>query len=327
MASLSDTDAKILKILLADGRKPFVEIANELGISKDIVWRNYAKMKTTGIITGATTQVHSRKVGYYGVASVHLNVESRGTQDLLKNANAIYPDFHIFRQFSGRFNVGAIIRFRELRELDQIKEVICRNRPVNEIRTYIWTDVRNIPENIVPNCSYVPEIEKQKTANLRSEGSVDLCDTLDLQIIEALAANGRASFREIGSNIGISADTVARRYEILKKSNALRVTIQVNPKKLGYQAILDTSIALTTQDETIDIVNRLAQIQGVGYILRITGDYDLQVVTLVRDCEDIIRINLEIEDIPHIKRIEALMRQFRSGRESWPGGRQHISTF
>jgi DNA-binding Lrp family transcriptional regulator len=93
---------------------------------------------------------------------------------------------------------------------------------------------------------------------------------------------------------------------------------------LGYQAILDSNIALTNQSETKEVVDKLSKIPGVTYLVKISGDCDLLVVALVKDCKDIIAINEEIIKIPHIKRMEPTIRQVYP---AWPGPRQYISTF
>ena len=61
-----------------------------------------------------------------------------------------------------------------------------------------------------------------------------------MQIVEKLTKNGRLPFSKIAQEIGASTDTVARRYEKLRKNNFIKVSIQINPLELGYQAILDT---------------------------------------------------------------------------------------
>jgi len=71
-------------------------------------------------------------------------------------------------------------------------------------------------------------------------------------------------------------------------------------------------------------VDKLSIIPGVAYLVKISGDYDLLVVALVKDCKDITAINEKIVKIPYIQRMDATMRQVYP---AWPGPRQYISTF
>ena len=145
-----------------------------------------------------------------------------------------------------------------------------------------------------------------------------------MQIVDILTKNGRVPFSKIAKEIGTSTTTVSRRYEKLKENNFIKVSIQFNPLELGYQAVLDLDVAIANQSETKEIVEKIAKIPGVAYLIKISGNYDLSVAALVKDCNDIIKISEEIAKIPSIKRIEATLRELRP---RWPGPRQYISTF
>ena len=131
-------------------------------------------------------------------------------------------------------------------------------------------------------------------------------------------------FSKIAKEMGLSTNTIVRRYEKLTKNNVIKVSIQVNPLEIGFQAILDLNLALSNQSETDEIADKLSQIPGVSYIVKLGGNSDLLVVALVKDCKDIIAINDDIVKIPNIKKIEATLRQIPP---CWPGPRQYISTF
>jgi len=325
MKDLGEIDVKILKELLKDGRKSFTTIAEECHTSKDIVWKHYKDMTKAGIIVGATIQFNYPKFGYSGVAMMMLSVESQYVTDVFERLKKI-PDLTSFRCYNATHNLAAISHLKSLRDLERVKELINKQSIIDEIKTFLWTDVRNIPENILVG-TFENKTEK---ANESSQVGADAqkssvkIDEIDMQIVEKLTKNGRLPFSKIAQEIGVSTDTVARRYEKLRKNNLIKVSIQINPLDLGYQAILYLNIALTNQSKTKEVVDKLSIIPGVAYLVKISGNYDLLVTALVKDCKDIIAINEEIVKIPYIKRMEASMRQVYS---AWPGLRQYISTF
>ena len=61
----------------------------------------------------------------------------------------------------------------------------------------------------------------------------DTADRLDRQIVHALHIHGRASFEAIGGVLGVSDQTVARRYQRLAGSGLLRVRGLVEPSRVG----------------------------------------------------------------------------------------------
>ena len=231
-----------------------------------------------------------------------------------------------FRNYNATHNLAAIAWLKSLRDLERIKELISKQSTINEIKTYLWTDVRNIPENILAG-TFENKTEKANESSQAGAGaqknSVKI-DEIDMQIVEKLTKNGRLPFSKIAQEIGVSTDTVAKRYVKLVKNNFIKVSIQIKPLELGYQAILDVNIALTNQSKTKEVVDKLSIIPGVAYLVKISGDYDLLVVALVKDCKDITAINEKIVKIPYIQRMDATMRQVYP---AWPGPRQYISTF
>jgi DNA-binding Lrp family transcriptional regulator len=62
-----------------------------------------------------------------------------------------------------------------------------------------------------------------------AENSITDVDTVDRQLLHALGIHGRASFRLIGSVLGVSEQTVARRYRRLREAGVLRVLMLPAP--------------------------------------------------------------------------------------------------
>ena len=326
MNGLQKIDYKILKELLKDGRKSFTTIAKECCTSKDVIWNHYRELKKAGIVIGATIQFNYQKFGYSGVAMIMLSVESQYLAEVLERLKET-PDINTFRHYNATHNLAAIAMLKNLRDLERVKEIINKQGKINEIKTYLWMDVRNIPENMVASESEKETEQAQGRSPYSSEEptkeSVKI-DEIDMQIVEKLTKNGRLPFSKIGQEIGASTDTISRRYEKLKKNNFIKVSIQINPIELGYQAILDVKVALTDQSKTKEIIEKISKIPGITYLVQISGDYDLSVVALVKDCRDIIGINEEIAKISSIKKIEATLRDLGP---RWPGPRQYISTY
>jgi DNA-binding Lrp family transcriptional regulator len=59
-------------------------------------------------------------------------------------------------------------------------------------------------------------------------------DDVDLGLVHALQIDGRASFRAVGEVLGVSENTVARRYRRLRAAGLLLVAGSLNGARLGY---------------------------------------------------------------------------------------------
>ena len=79
-------DMKILNILMKDGRKPYTEIAKELGTSESSIRKRVRKMEEEGIIKGYKVEVEPSKIGYGVVALTGFDTNP---EDFLTVANKL----------------------------------------------------------------------------------------------------------------------------------------------------------------------------------------------------------------------------------------------
>jgi Lrp/AsnC family transcriptional regulator, regulator for asnA, asnC and gidA len=314
-------DAKIIKDLLEDGRKSFSEIAKQCKVSSATISDHYKKLEETGIIVGATIMYNCSIFGFNGLATLQLNVESQYIDEVYERLQKM-PNIHPKLQYNVEHNILVITAWKNLRDLDIIKETIRRHNPIIECKTYLWTDVRNTPENLsIGTSNYPNNIIKPEKKLVNKKNQID---ETDKKIVQKLISNGLEPFRKIAQEIGVSTDTVSKRYRKLKEKNLIRATIQINPKALGYQAIVDFSLAFTTHDEINSVVEKLLKIPNISYIAKVEGDFDIHVAALARDLSEVFTLNEKITKIPNIKKLEAALRKTPS---SWPTIGQQISTF
>lgn len=323
MTSIDEIDAITLYELLKDGRKSIVAIAEEHGVSKDVIWNHYVSLRKAGIIVGSTIQYNYQAFGYEGVATLMLNVESQYLTETLEKLRKI-PEFHTLRQYDSPYNIYVITTVKDLKNLDRIKEMIRRQNPITAIRTNVWLDCRNTPENLV--LENIKDESIRKNANqIKQIKKIDVkIDSTDLKIVEKLVGDGSCSFKKIGESVGISTDTAIRRYKKLVDNGFIKVSIQFNPLLLGYNAIVAFLISSSSQKESSQHIEKLGVIPHLSYLVKVSGDFELQLCFLVKNFQELFEINKCITELPDIAKIEATLREVP---KSWPGPRQYISTF
>jgi Lrp/AsnC family transcriptional regulator, regulator for asnA, asnC and gidA len=324
MKSIDEIDVAILNSLFSDGRKNLKTIAEECQVSKDIIWKHFMKMKSAGIIVGATVELNYPRFGYNTVANLLLNVESQNINEVFDYLRKI-KDVETCRQYNSPYNFVTVSKLRSLKDLERIKEMVCKKNLINEIKTLLWIDVKNLPENILKD-SFENEVENSSQKSTQADpiaydGTMKL-DEIDIHIIEKLTKDGKAPFRKIAEELGISTGTVARRYQKLVNNKFIKATIQIDPTKLGYKALVTFLIEITNHDKIRSMIEKLSRIPRVSYVATLAGPYDLRVVALVKELEELYLINEDIEKIPFIKRIETSLRSPRL----WPVAQQYMST-
>ncbi len=130
-------------------------------------------------------------------------------------------------------------------------------------------------------------------------------DKLDFEIIKKLIDDSRIPFSTISSELGVSTDTIIRRYNKLKETGAIKPTINVDIFKLGYGVRVWYMISLMRQTDSTETVNEITKIQDTIRVVKAVGDYDLLVIAAVKDFRHMFDIGRELKKIKGVLKIEA----------------------
>ncbi|MER6788469.1 Lrp/AsnC family transcriptional regulator [Streptomyces sp. NPDC000658] len=98
-------------------------------------------------------------------------------------------------------------------------------------------------------------------------------DDVDEGLVHALQIDGRAPLRLIGEVLGVSENTVARRYRRLRAAGVLRVVGTLNGARLGYNAW--TIRLQCTPDAATAIAKALAARPDTSYVHLLSGGTEI----------------------------------------------------
>jgi DNA-binding Lrp family transcriptional regulator len=327
MLKISELDSEILKILLKDGRTGYDAIAQQCGEPKNKIWKRCRAMEKKGIIKGATVQINFGQFGYAALATLLISIDAQHLEQVKEITDKI-TEVRASRQYNSAYNIRAVATLRDLNELDYVKQLIKRKLPTTSLKTYVWAGVRNMPENL-NFTSANNGVSQNKNENMskitpKPHNEIKI-DELDKEIVQKLTVDGRASFTKIAGTLGVSTDTVVKRYCKLRDNGAIRVSIQINPNIIGYNAILDFDIAFTASNGLTDaVIESLSMIPDVIIITKISGEYDLHLTAMARDISHSFDIQDKIAKVCGVTKIEASARKIPI---EWPTPQQHVSTF
>ncbi len=314
--------------MLADGRQSESEIAKKIGETTDSVKKNFGKMEEMGLIKGATIHINYKSFGYRAVAHTLINVDSQQEGQLIAYLQKM-PEVYSFYNREVKGNLDVIIILKTLEQLNNIKDRIKRQFSILEMKTAIWTDVKEMNYNLAIVSDTAKKEEEIISCPIDTRRSSDsqtvIIDGVDQKIADKLSENGRVSMETLGKEIGISSDTARRRYEKLKKNGVLKVTIQFDPNKIGYRAMC-VFFAATSQENSFVIIEKISKIPDVISIMKTTGDYDLQIWAMVKDIGQLLSIQEELGKTPGIIRMDKEIWRLDNWQK-WPSPRQYISTF
>jgi Lrp/AsnC family transcriptional regulator for asnA, asnC and gidA len=130
-------------------------------------------------------------------------------------------------------------------------------------------------------------------------------DRLDRQLIEALQANGRESFRRIAAQLGVSEATIRNRYSRLCRANVLQVTGVTNPLGLGFEA--QAMIGIKTNGPVETVADEVATLKEASYVVVAAGQYDVLVELVCTDRRHLLELINRIRAIDTVVSTESFM--------------------
>nr|WP_280672189.1 AsnC family transcriptional regulator [Kitasatospora sp. MAP12-44] len=147
-----------------------------------------------------------------------------------------------------------------------------------------------------------------------------LLDDLDHQLVQALLIDGRAAFSKIAAVLGVSDQTVIRRYRRLRTAGLLRVVGLPDGRRVG---LLESWLRVQcTPDAAVAVADALARRPDISWVTLNSGGTEVNCVTRARSRED--RDSLLLDKLPRTQRVtgvtaHTVLKVFIGGPSRWLG--------
>ncbi len=133
-------------------------------------------------------------------------------------------------------------------------------------------------------------------------------DAVDVQILAELMADAQAPFSRIAKKIGVSHETVRKRYERMKKEGTIKqCTILIDGHKLGDEGTVFLMLSCAREVKKKDVLESLKQIPDLYMIIELIGDYDFFAWARLKNMQQLAQLVGDIRDLGNIDRVETLL--------------------
>ncbi len=113
-------------------------------------------------------------------------------------------------------------------------------------------------------------------------------DAVDERILRLLVRNARATWREVGDVVGLSANAVAQRVRRLEQAGVVRGwTAVLDPAVDGPSGTALVSLKITTEPDAEALEQTMAALPFVTEVLDLSGPVDYQVRVRFGDSRDL----------------------------------------
>jgi Lrp/AsnC family transcriptional regulator, regulator for asnA, asnC and gidA len=130
-------------------------------------------------------------------------------------------------------------------------------------------------------------------------------DDLDTKIIGVLQENGRASFRAIAADVGVSEATIRNRYGRLVSSGVLQVTAVTNPLGMGFDAMAMLGVSVDGPPEKV--ADELASWREAIYVVVCAGRYDVLVELVSSDRKELLELITRVRAVEGVTSTETFV--------------------
>lgn len=146
--AIDETDTKILNALIKDARARVKDIAKDCGISSVSVINRIKRLKTLGVITGATLFPNVATLGLPIVATIGVNLNGNQGAEIIKlieqQTRLIEPATSV-----GKYDLTALVYAENITDLDKIAYALRKTFDVPKVDVNVWATMpRMLFENI-----------------------------------------------------------------------------------------------------------------------------------------------------------------------------------
>jgi DNA-binding Lrp family transcriptional regulator len=149
MLKLKDLEKKILLNLLEKGQRPAVQIADDLGITRQTVAKKLEQMHNSGLILSFFPKLNPETLGLSIQAYILMREDPRSelrkeTEQILQN----FPQVLEFQRIFGKYDSIAKVLVKDNKELTDLVKKIHDLNGVKETETFIvHSTVKDKPED------------------------------------------------------------------------------------------------------------------------------------------------------------------------------------
>lgn len=131
MKMIDDLDKRILEIMKKDSRCPYVDIAEQLGVSEGTVRSRVHKMTEDGVIRGFTIRTSSKNVKALVEVGIAVNTD---TEEIARRMSEYEGVTEVF-EVTGDQDIIAIVDVESTQNLNEIIEKVRKYDNVLSTRT------------------------------------------------------------------------------------------------------------------------------------------------------------------------------------------------
>lgn len=283
-----DLDMEIIAHLQEDARKPFTAIAEELGLPESTIRKRVTRLQKQGLLH-FTVFADPLRLGFQYWSLIQVKIDLSMLEATAAQI-ARSPEIFFVGITAGEYNLFVAGVFRSNADLLTFLTTRLPDLPGFEMSA--TSNVLRIVKRRGPLFGHrnrlSPGHHPRVVPLAPAEGTLADVDLLDKQVIAQFQMDGRRSFAQVATTLGISEATVHKRIARLKELGILRFEAFADPLRLGFQywALINFSVA---PKRVLEVAATLAEFPELFFVGITTGHTDVFVAGVFRSNDELLR--------------------------------------
>jgi DNA-binding Lrp family transcriptional regulator len=275
--AIDDLDRSIVDRLRRDGRETNRSMAGAFGVNEATIAARLRRLEAHNVVR-VVALTDMQRLGFAYLAIGMVSVEARLVSQVAAEIAAI-PQTTFVNLHAGRYGVICSVLAEDRLELGRVfGEVIPRVRGVRAVRCELAVDVLRFDSEWAPLDAGDQGVLGGPTIPAHA------IDGQDLDIIQALQRDARASNRSIAAALAVSEGTVRARLRRMETSHLIRIRAISDLTAFGMDCGAIVGVRVTN-GRIAEVADGLLKMDGIAVIIRSLGDFDFLLVILTTSRE------------------------------------------
>lgn len=295
---LTDSDRAIIAHLQEDGRRPFVAIARDVGLSEKTVRARVHQLIEANVIQ-IVALASPTALGYNAGALLGITTDPAAPSSRIARALTDIHDIDYVALTTGRYGIFAEIIAEDFPAMQRVIE-----QDVGAIDGIRSVEVFPYASVYYQKAKFFSRDDNDAPGGVKQK-KLDLADR---EIILELSRDGRAPLNTIAAKLGVSETMVRTRIAALLGSGQMSILALLNPMNLADRTLAWLGIRLDPAADPHVAAEAISAVKNVSYIAICSGRYDLFVELVCPSHEDIVvTARRQIGRIAEVTHLEAFL--------------------
>jgi DNA-binding Lrp family transcriptional regulator len=273
---LSKLERDIVEVLQKDGRRPYSQIARDVGAAEKTVRNTVGRLEESQAID-ITAVTFPDLLGYTGAATCGITVAPGHDIRAVAAALARVDVINYVAVTVGSFDIFADVVCRDREALLETLDDRVRSIPgIAAVETFLYL-------NVTYRSFGFTELSPRLQAGERPLKLTEM----DRRIFTELAHNGRESYHAVARRLEVSESLVRQRVKRATDAGVLSINALVNPASLGAEVIAWVGLKSASAG-AVELATTLAGWPSASYVAMTAGRYDVFVELACRDEDQLI---------------------------------------